>query len=230
MKQTILIADKDLAERRGLEQHLRTQNYEVISIEEGREVLEFLRKQTPDLVLVDVDLAYISGLDICTKMKKIKRLSHIPVVIMMPHDHDPRQEMLKVIKAEGMLAKPIQLAKLSQLIKDLIQQKEAESQQRDTLGNTMIIDHALAHLQANSTNSAQVSDEAKIKMLETENKYLRKQVEELDKELESLRKLVYSQQLEQGDDKEHLFDFGNTLDGEPKHKKRGSWLINVFGN
>lgn len=55
---------------------------------DGKEALEKLKTSTPDLVLTDMDIPGLSGLDLCKSIKHSKTHSHIPVVIYSSYEKD----------------------------------------------------------------------------------------------------------------------------------------------
>lgn len=59
-----------------------TDEYEVKCVEDGRECLESLGKRTPDLVLLDVAMPGVNGLDVCKKIKTDDKYSNIPVIML----------------------------------------------------------------------------------------------------------------------------------------------------
>jgi len=61
---------------------LQSDGYQVVSVASGKDALEVLRDQTPDVLLSVVETGEISGLDLCAIVKKSVRLQHIPVILM----------------------------------------------------------------------------------------------------------------------------------------------------
>ena len=76
----ILEDDPKLAEL--YETVLQHCQYETKIIESGQEAQEDLKSNTPDLILLDIHLPYVSGMEILEQIKADKRLKNIPVVVM----------------------------------------------------------------------------------------------------------------------------------------------------
>jgi CheY-like chemotaxis protein len=64
----------------------------VIRAYEGQEGLREMRRQHPDLVLLDLVMPGIDGYSVLTQMRKDAELCHIPVAVITAHTHTPEEE------------------------------------------------------------------------------------------------------------------------------------------
>lgn len=80
-KRTVLIVD-DNAEIRGYLIKLFSETYVVFSAENGEEGLKQTKKHMPDLVISDITMEHMDGLELCRKIKENDALSHIPVILL----------------------------------------------------------------------------------------------------------------------------------------------------
>lgn len=80
-KRTVLIID-DNAEIRAYLIKLFSENYIVYSAENGEEGLKLTKKHMPDLVISDITMEEMDGLELCRKIKEDNALSHIPVILL----------------------------------------------------------------------------------------------------------------------------------------------------
>ncbi|AWK06535.1 hybrid sensor histidine kinase/response regulator [Flavobacterium crocinum] len=80
-KRTVLIID-DNAEIRAYLVKLFSDNYIVYSAENGEEGLKMTKKHMPDLVISDITMEEMDGLELCRKIKEDNALSHIPVILL----------------------------------------------------------------------------------------------------------------------------------------------------
>lgn len=80
-KRTVLIVD-DNVEIRGYLIKLFAENYMVYSAENGEEGLKMTKKHMPDLVISDITMEEMDGLELCRKIKESNDLSHIPVILL----------------------------------------------------------------------------------------------------------------------------------------------------
>ena len=79
---TILIADDDITLRDMYQTRLETEGFKVLVSADGEETLANLREQKPDLVLLDIMMPKMNGLDVLEQMKKDPELKKIPVIIL----------------------------------------------------------------------------------------------------------------------------------------------------
>lgn len=80
-KRTVLIID-DNAEIRAYLIKMFSENYIVYSAENGEEGLKLTKKHMPDLVISDITMEEMDGLELCRKIKENNALSHIPVILL----------------------------------------------------------------------------------------------------------------------------------------------------
>jgi len=103
----ILIADDEHGQRVLLDMLLSTENYQVTALTDGREVLTYLQTHTPDLVVLDIKMPHIDGLQICERMRRIQRLKKVPVAIVTGLRDEHTSEMIKWVKPDAVIYKPL---------------------------------------------------------------------------------------------------------------------------
>lgn len=104
----IVVADDDRVTREYVAGLLRGRGYEVIAVDNGQKALEAAKKQAPDLVLLDVIMEPISGIDACRMLKSSSQRSDgfLPVILLTARtDIDSRVEGLR-IGADDYITKP----------------------------------------------------------------------------------------------------------------------------
>ena len=81
-KITILIVDDDASIRNSLSRLFSDDGYNVLTAADGIELSRSLEKDTPDLVILDVDLPWINGLELASLMKSHDEIKDIPIVLL----------------------------------------------------------------------------------------------------------------------------------------------------
>jgi DNA-binding response OmpR family regulator len=119
---TVLIADSDAFQRQLIDMLLAVDNHRVLGFETGRSVLEYLQSHVPDLVILDYSLPDINGADLCSKMKKVKRLATVPVILVTAaHKLELVRGIATAVRADLVLAKPLGDKHLREQVLDLLQ-------------------------------------------------------------------------------------------------------------
>ncbi len=76
----ILHIEDNPSNRKALRHILRMTNYRLVEAVDGQEGMDMLEKETPDLILTDIQLPRLSGYDVTKLIKADPRFRHIPVV------------------------------------------------------------------------------------------------------------------------------------------------------
>lgn len=91
---------------------LKARNYTVISALDGQRGIERVKKDRPDLILLDILMPGTDGYSVCTKLKTDKETKNIPVIILSGMDE--REAIIKChnLGADDYIVKPFNLTTL----------------------------------------------------------------------------------------------------------------------
>lgn len=78
----VLIADDDITLRDMYQTRLETDGFQVLVAADGEEALNMIKQKKPDMVLLDIMMPKMNGLDVLAEMKKDAELKAIPVIIL----------------------------------------------------------------------------------------------------------------------------------------------------
>lgn len=117
----ILIADDLAIVREPIEIALRHAGYETLPARDGREALKFAQQHRPDLVILDVEMPNMSGLECLRVMRTLEDTRHIPVIILTVHAERSTVQQIVACGVAGYLLKgrfsfPELLAKIKALL------------------------------------------------------------------------------------------------------------------
>jgi DNA-binding response OmpR family regulator len=135
----ILIIEDQLELARGLEINLSREGYQVLCATTGEEGLLIAEREQPDLVLLDLMLPGIGGLDVCRELRTGG--SAVPVIMLTAKSAIPDRVVGLELGADDYVTKPFSLAELLARIHALLRRspaKEAESPQRYRAGDVEI--------------------------------------------------------------------------------------------
>ena len=110
MAETVLLIEDDPSILRGLELNLRLEGYRTVSARDGEEGLHALRTSTPDLVVLDVMLPKVGGLQILREL----RVSNpdLPVLVLSAKGQEADKVLGLSLGADDYMTKPFSLAEL----------------------------------------------------------------------------------------------------------------------
>jgi two-component system cell cycle response regulator DivK len=95
---------------------LEANGYKTLQTKDGREALGLARTHRPDLILMDIQLPEISGLDITRMLKDDDELKAIPVIAVTAFAMKGDEEKIREGGCEGYIAKPISVTSFLQTV------------------------------------------------------------------------------------------------------------------
>ena len=122
-KPSLLLVDDNPDFRSYLREALK-QQYEILEAPNGKKGLETILNEMPDLVVSDVVMPEMDGIELCRLVKGDQRISHIPLILLTAHTAEERQLQGYETGADAYITKPFQFDILSVRIQNLIRQKE----------------------------------------------------------------------------------------------------------
>ena len=81
-RKKVLVADDTVTVRRVAARLLSSAGYQVLEAEDGRQALELVQNEHPDLILLDLLMPKMTGFDVLREIKKIGRVKETPILIM----------------------------------------------------------------------------------------------------------------------------------------------------
>ena len=130
----ILNVDDDEAGRYAKSRILKRAGYEVVEAGTGTDALRLVSESTPQLVLLDVKLPDISGMDVCRKIKEDPVSSHIMVLqISASHITTPDRVLGLECGADTYLTEPVESTELLATVQALLRLYKREEENRHLL-------------------------------------------------------------------------------------------------
>ncbi|MBN8543281.1 MAG: response regulator [Alphaproteobacteria bacterium] len=123
-KRILIVEDNDL-NLKLFRDLLGANGYETVETREGLEAISLTRNMMPDLILMDIQLPEISGLDITKKIKADAQIQHIPVVAVTAFAMKDDEEKIMQAGCEAYLSKPIAIDQFLATIRRLLEGVEA---------------------------------------------------------------------------------------------------------
>lgn len=115
----ILIAEDEPLILQTLELKLKKEGYEVVGCPDGLDAIQKIDAEQPDLVITDIMMPYMSGLEVVRKVKQDGMGKSIPVIVLSTMGQESIVEEAFELGADDYLKKPFSLSELSIRIKKL---------------------------------------------------------------------------------------------------------------
>src|SRR5262245_21623105 len=125
MGKKILRADDSITIQKVIELTFSDEDFEVVTVGNGRLAMEKLEEVRPDIVLCDIIMPEKDGYEVCDFIKKHSSLGHVPVLLLTGAFEPFDQERAARVGCDGFLAKPFEPQSLISKVKDLLTQAAA---------------------------------------------------------------------------------------------------------
>jgi two-component system, cell cycle response regulator DivK len=99
---------------------LRVHGYEAEPVRDGREAVERARAFAPDLVIMDIQMPHISGLEIIEQLKGDETLRTIPIMAVTAYAAKGDEDRIRDAGAEGYVSKPISVIRFVEAVRALL--------------------------------------------------------------------------------------------------------------
>ncbi len=119
-KPVALVIDDSLSARRALEQFVSDLGFEAVPARDGLEGVEILTRTRPDIVLVDMEMPRMNGLEFVTHLRAEQRSRKIPVIMITSRATEKHRNQAKTAGVDVYLTKPYQEDVLHEHIQQLL--------------------------------------------------------------------------------------------------------------
>lgn len=99
---------------------LRAHDYEAEPVDDGRVALDRAREFSPDLIIMDIQLPYISGLELIGQLKADEELRHIPIMAVTAYATKGDEDVIRAAGAEDYVSKPISVMRFVEAVRAML--------------------------------------------------------------------------------------------------------------
>lgn len=117
MAKTVLVVEDNELNMKLFHDLLEAHGYEIVETRNGFEAIDLARKHRPDLILMDIQLPEVSGLDVTKWIKEDEELRSIPIIAVTAFAMKGDEERIRQGGCEAYLSKPISIAKFIETVK-----------------------------------------------------------------------------------------------------------------
>ncbi|MET9849272.1 response regulator transcription factor [Streptomyces ossamyceticus] len=120
----VLVADDDADIRDLVAFKLTQSGHQVTAVEDGMAALRALREGPPDLVLLDIRMPGMSGLDVCRELRAAQETASLPVILITARSQEGDVELGFSAGADDYIVKPFSPRELSSRVNAVLSRAE----------------------------------------------------------------------------------------------------------
>ncbi len=133
MKAKILVIDDEPDVVQLIEYNLKSAGYDVVSAADGREALEKARTLQPDLIILDLMLPEVEGLDVCKVLRRDPGTAGIPIVMLTAKASETDRVLGFELGADDYVTKPFSPRELVLRVKRLLRSDSAKQDNAEVI-------------------------------------------------------------------------------------------------
>ncbi|NQV33295.1 MAG: response regulator transcription factor [Phycisphaeraceae bacterium] len=142
-KNRVLIVDDEEDIRELVELYLGRDGYDILACETGEQALEIVRTESIDLIVLDLMLPGISGLDVCKRLKANRKTESIPIVMLTAKGEDADVVSGLELGADDYVTKPFSGKVLAARVRRILKRIDADDQEMPVIEiDNLVIDPA----------------------------------------------------------------------------------------
>ena len=127
MKEKILIVEDNPPNMRLMEMTLRLKGYKMLQAIDGEEALNMAIREKPDLIIMDLNLPKVSGLEVTKRLRQMPAFNHTPIIAVTAHAMKGDKEKIIEVGCDAYLPKPINTHQLPRVVADMLRQRQKDS-------------------------------------------------------------------------------------------------------
>ena len=121
MSKTILIVEDNELNMKLFSDLLSAQGYNILKTDDGVAALELSRRERPDLILMDIQLPSVSGLEVTKWIKEDEDIKNIPVIAVTAFAMKGDEEKIRDGGCEAYISKPISVPNFLETVKNFVE-------------------------------------------------------------------------------------------------------------
>jgi CheY-like chemotaxis protein len=119
---TLLLVDDSVTIQRVIELSFADENVRVVSVGDGRRALQWMEREVPDIVLVDIGAPEVDGYEVTSHVRQSPRLRHVPLLLLAGVFEPVEDSQAREAGADGVLVKPFEPEQLVRRVRSLLDQ------------------------------------------------------------------------------------------------------------
>lgn len=127
MTKKILVVEDNSHNMKLILMTLKPHGYDLLKATDGEEALKIVSREKPDLIIMDVQLPKMSGLEATRRLRKMPAFSHLPIVAITAYAMKGDEERIVEAGCDAYLPKPINTREVPRIVAEMLQQHQRGS-------------------------------------------------------------------------------------------------------
>lgn len=124
MSEKILIVEDNPRSMKLILMTLKSCGYSLLEAIDGEEALDITKKEQPHLIIMDIQLPKMDGLEVIRLLKRMPELNHIPIIAITAYAMKGDEEKIMEAGFDAYLSKPINTRELPRIIAEILKQRQ----------------------------------------------------------------------------------------------------------
>ncbi len=127
MKEKILIIEDNSQNVRLLKMALRAKGYTLLEAADGEEALDMAINNKPDLIIMDIQLPKVNGVEVTKKLRQMSDFKQTPIIAVTAYAMKGDEEKIMKAGCDAYLSKPINTRQLPEIVAKMLLQRQKDS-------------------------------------------------------------------------------------------------------
>lgn len=124
MQEKILIVEDNPQNMKLIEMTLRGKGYTLLKATDGEEALGMAMREQPDLIIMDMQLPKLNGLEVTKRLRETSAFSHTPIIALTAYAMKGDKENFISGGCDAYVSKPINTRELPEMIAEMLRQRQ----------------------------------------------------------------------------------------------------------
>lgn len=129
-RELVLVVEDSMVQRNLIVQGMAQQGFEVVAAENGRQGLDMAFERTPDLVVTDLEMPVMDGMELTRQLKRDETLRDVPVVMLTAYDSEQERDKGLRSGVSAYLGKPFSADKIVVIVEKLLGDRRIKELER----------------------------------------------------------------------------------------------------
>lgn len=119
-QQLVMVAEDDVDARLVISRHLKELGVRVLEVDDGITALDAIANETPDLVVLDLNLPSMSGFELCERIRERDTTSRVPILVVTARNSLEDHARAREVGVTKYIAKPFKKKEFVEAVRSLL--------------------------------------------------------------------------------------------------------------